>query len=381
MGLVSFFNDMSTEMMYPILPIFLTSTLGASPAIVGFIYGIAKGVENIFRVIFGWLSDQFETRKPFVVFGYLLSSISKGLIGFSFQWQFVLLVYFFDRFGKSIRTSPRDVLLVGDSAPLARSRVFGFHRAADTFGAVAGPLCTILYLAFFGDYLRPIFFLTIIPAAIAVILLMYCVREKPIDRVVQEQKTYRLNVELGRNYYFFLFVSMIFYLGSGVETFFILKSHSLGFALTTTVFLYMIYNVVYALCSYPIGIIADIVGPSALLPAGFLLFALVSILFGIDQGHILITVLFALYGLYMASTKGVMQAHISHIVPQTNLGFAFGLHNTLTGICMFIGSYGAGILWTYLGDRIPFFVGGGLAIFAALLLFIDNILAKMRTIQ
>lgn len=378
MGLVSFFNDISTEMMYPILSIFLTTTLGASPAIVGFIQGAAKATENIFLIFFGWLSDRLALRKPFITFGYLLSCISKGLIGFALNWQLVLFFFFCDRLGKSIRTAPRDVLIVDSSEPLARGRAFGFHRTADTLGAVIGPLITMFYLAFVSNFLRPIFFLTFFPALFAVILLIFCVQEKSDLAKSIDKKSLLIKFTLGKNYYLFLLVSMLFYLGSGVEAFFILRSHNLGFALSTTVFLYMIYNVVYAFSSYPMGCIADIIGPKNILIGGFFLFSGISFLFGSVQSPALIAVLFALHGLYMALTEGIIRMYISHLVPSIYLGTAFGLYSTIVGICMFIGVFGAGLLWTHINPMTPFFIGSALTAFAALLFLIFNLLGFLK---
>lgn len=390
MGLVSFFNDMSTEMMYPILPVFLTSTLGASPADVGLVYGLARGTENIARVFFGFLSDKTGNRKAFIFLGYFISCISKGIIGFAFHWHVVLIAFFFDRFGKSIRNSPRDVLLVEDSASLFRARIFGFQRAADTFGAVVGPLCTMMILSYIGEYLRLIFFLTVIPALIAIVLLVACVQEnnnnesKKILPIIKDflkldfTDTFKL---LGRKYYFFLFACMIFYLSTGVENFFILKSQSIGIVLSTTVFIYMIYNLVYALCAYPVGIVADVIGTRVILFFGFIIFSGVSLAFGFAQNQVQIAVLFSLQGFYMALTKGVARAHISLISAKDNMGFAFGLHDTLTGICMFLGSYATGILWSYFDNRIPFFVGSALAVFAAMCIFLDIVIENFFSSQ
>lgn len=379
MGLVSLFNDMSTEMMYPILSIFLSTTLQSSPAVVGLIQAVTRAVEHILLVLFGWLSDRFSTRKPFIMFGYMLSCFSKGLIGVALNWQIVMAFLFIDRLGKSIRTSPRDALIAGASEPLARGRAFGFHRTADTLGAVAGPLLTMFYLSYVGSSLRPIFFLTIIPALIAVVLLAYCVKENFEQMPSKKQQDfYSVDFSFTRDYYFLLIVSMIFYLGSGVEVFFILRSHDLGFAVSTTVFLYMIYNLVYALSSFPLGIIADMIGHKSVLTIGFFLFALISFLFGIAQTPPLIAVLFALHGLYMALTEGIIKAYISHLVPLNNLGFAFGFYSTMVGICMFIGICGAGLLWTYISVAIPFFIGAFFAASAAAIFLVGNAFESMK---
>jgi len=366
LGLVSFFNDVASEMIYPLVPIFLTSVLGAPVAIVGLIEGMAESTASVLKVVSGWLSDKWRKRKIFVVAGYSFSAISKILLSLAYSWPFVLLARFVDRFGKGTRTSARDALIAESSENSVRGRAFGFHRGLDTLGAVVGPLIALLAIHFLDNNFRLIFFLAFIPAFIGILLLLFFVKEK--KKEANSLDTFHFNWrELNPSFKIFLLISFIFALGNSSDAFLILRAQNLGLSLTLVVLAYVLFNFTYALFSTPAGIIADKIGPKKVLLAGFLLFSGVYLFFGLTSSSLFLWFLFPVYGIYMALTEGVGKAYISNLVPQEKTGTAFGIYQTIIGLCTFFASFIAGILWTYIGVRLPFIFGSIMALISAFL--------------
>jgi MFS family permease len=369
LGLVSFFNDVASEMVYPIIPIFLTSILGAPVAIVGLIEGVAESTASLLKVVSGWLSDKFQRRKPFVVWGYSFSAVSKILLSLAFSWPFVLVARFIDRFGKGVRTSARDALIVENSETSARGKVFGFHRAVDTLGAVAGPLLALLAIHFLDNNFRLIFFLAFIPAFIAIILLVFFVKEKKKQPASAAGLRFNWR-EFDPSFKIFLLISFIFALGNSSDAFLILRAQNLGFSAALIVMSYVLFNFVYAVFSIPAGIISDKVGPKKVLLAGFLIFAAVYLFFGLINSSSILWLLFPIYGIYMSFTEGVGKAYISNLVPREKVGTAFGAYQTVIGLCAFFASLVAGLLWTYINVRAPFIFGSIMALISAFLFVI-----------
>jgi len=366
LGLVSFFNDMSSEMIYPIVPIFLTSVLGAPVAIVGLIEGIAESTASVLKVISGWLSDKLQERKSFVVAGYSFSAISKIILSLAFSWPFVLFARFVDRFGKGARTSARDALIAESSGISARGKSFGFHRALDTLGAVVGPLIALLAIHFLDNKFRLIFFLAFIPAFIGILLLLFFVKEKKKEK--NFSPTFHFNwAEIDPSFKIFLLISFIFALGNSSDAFLILRAQNLGLSVTLVVLAYVLFNFTYAIFSTPAGIIADRIGLKKVLFSGFLLFSIIYLLFGLTNNSLILWFLFPFYGIYMALTEGVGKAYISNLVPQEKTGTAFGVYQTIIGLCTFFASLIAGLLWTYIGVSAPFIFGSVMAIISAFL--------------
>ncbi len=366
LGWVSFFNDLASEMVYPIVPIFLTSFLGVPVAIVGVIEGIAESTASILKVFSGWLSDRFQKRKPFVISGYSLSAFSKIILGLSYIWPFVLVARFLDRFGKGIRTSARDSLITESCPENIRGKSFGFHRALDTLGAVFGPLAAILLLAIFNNNIRLIFYIAAIPGLIGIILLIIFVREKKKNALCFSDLKLRWR-DVNPSFKIFLFVSITFSIGNSSDAFLILRAQNLGMALKVTIFAYVLFNLTYALFSIPAGIIVDKIGAKKVLITGLVLFSLVYFFLGFINKSLFIWFLFPVYGIYMALTEGVGKAYISLLVPQEKSGTAFGIYQTSIGICSFFSSLIAGVLWNYINVRIPFYFGSITALVAAIL--------------
>lgn len=366
MGLTSFFNDVASEMIYPIVPIFLTSVLGAPVAIVGLIEGVAESTASILKVISGWLSDKYQRRKPFVLAGYSFSTVSKILLSLAYSWPFVLFARFIDRFGKGVRTSARDALITESSNASARGKSFGFHRALDTLGAVVGPLIALLAIHYLDNNFRLIFFLAFIPSTIGVFLLVLFVQEK--RKEPDPSSSLHLNWRnLDPAFKIFLIISFIFSLGNSSDAFLILRDQNLGLSLTLVVLTYVLFNFAYAVFSIPAGVVSDKIGPRKVLLTGFLLFAIVYLSFGLIKSPVFLWILFPIYGIYMALTEGVGKAYISNLIPQEKIGTAFGVYQTTIGLTTFLASLIAGLLWTYLGVGAPFIFGGLMAIISALL--------------
>jgi MFS family permease len=366
LGLVSFFNDVASEMIYPIIPIFLTSILGAPVAVVGLIEGIAESTASILKVISGWLSDRFRKRKLFVIAGYSFSAISKIILGFAYSWLFVLFARFVDRFGKGTRTSARDALIAESSENSARGKSFGFHRALDTLGAVIGPLIALLAIHFLENNFRLIFFLAFIPACIGVLLLIIFVKEKREEKNLSSAIHFNWS-SFDSSFKIFLFISFIFALGNSSDAFLILRAQNLGLSMVSVILAYVLFNFTYSIFSTPAGIISDKIGPKKVLLSGFLLFSAIYLFFGLTNVSFLLWLLFPFYGIYMALTEGVGKAYISNLVSQEKAGTAFGIYQTTIGLCTFFASLIAGLLWTYIGVSAPFIFGSVMAMISALL--------------
>lgn len=383
LGFVSFFTDISSEMLYPIIPIFLTTVLAAPMSIVGIIEGIAESTASIMKVVSGWLSDKTGKRKPFVIYGYGLSAIAKPLLAFAATWHFVLTARFLDRFGKGLRSSARDALIADSTDAQYRGKAYGFHRALDTMGAVIGPLIALLLLYYLDGNYRLMFLIAFIPAVISVVLLFLYVSEKKSDR--KGGQRFKLS-EFSREFKSFLLISIIFAIGNSSDAFLILRAKNIfgenlgeipsfittnfgGMAVLAVVVLsYVVYNLTYSLASMPAGILSDKIGRRNVMVGGLLIFSLVYLGFAVANSGYLVWILFAIYGFYIAMTDGVSKAFVVDMVPQEKRGTAIGLYYTSTGLLALLSSIIAGLLWDYIGAYAPFLFGSAMALAAALMM-------------
>ncbi len=377
MGFVSFFNDIASEMVYPIVPIFLTTILGVPTQIIGLIEGVADSTASLLKVFSGWFSDKFQRRKIFVIFGYALSSLSKIALGLAYSWHLVLGARFMDRFGKGARVSARDALIMENSGETRRGRAFGFHRAMDSLGAVIGPLLALLLINLYHENYSRIFLIAFIPSVIGVLVLVLFVREKrrvkeatagaqaPLERPAV-MSIGHIWKSLDKNFKLFLLVSAIFAIGNSSDVFLILRARNLGLSVTLTILIYVLFNFCYSIFSYPAGILADKIGSKKVLALGFGLFAAVYFAFGLIDRSLFVWILFPLYGIFMAMTDGVSRSYISGLIPSAKAGTAFGAYQTLVGLCAFLASFIAGWLWSLISPGAPFIFGGVMAIIAAL---------------
>jgi len=365
---VSFAADVSSEMLYPILPIFMTTTLGAPVALVGVIEGIAEGTAGTSKVASGWWSDRLSQRRPVVALGYALSVLGKLLLALSFAWPQALFARFFDRLGKGTRTAPRDAMIADSTNAGSMGRSFGFHRGLDTFGAVLGPLIGVALIAALGeDRLRPIFFVALAPA-VASVVLVGLARERT-RRVAAAGEPLRFDFSgAPSRYWLFLGVSMLFAFGNSSDAFLLLRARDLGLGLVAVVLAYALYNAAYALLSYPAGIAADRVGAHRVLAGGFAVFGGIYLGFALAGGGAAVWPLFAGYGVVMAMTEGIGRALVSDVAPAERRGAFLGLYHTAIGLTAVVASVLAGVLWDQVAPAAPFAVGAATGLAAALLL-------------
>ena len=367
LGVVSFAADISSEMLYPVLPIFLTATLGTPVALVGVIEGVAEGTAGVSKVPAGWLSDRMPERRPLVATGYGLAALGKLLLALSFMWPQALLARFTDRLGKGVRTSPRDALLADSSVPEQRGRAFGFHRAMDTGGAVIGPLIGLALVVSIGEnHLRPIFLVAVIPAVLSVLLVSLAREHR--HRVVHHERQ-RLDLSgAPAGYWLLLGVSFLFAFGNSSDAFLLLRAKDLGLGLDAVILAYVLYNVAYAALAFPAGILADRIRPRWVLAGGYIVFGLVYLGFALDNGSALVWLLFPAYGIPLAMTEGVSKALVSNLVPGARRGAFLGLHATTIGLTAVVASVLAGLLWDHVGPAAPFALGAATGLAAAVLL-------------
>lgn len=370
LGLVSFAADVSSEMLYPVLPFFLTTSLGAPVSLVGVIEGVAEGTAGASKVGAGWWSDRLPRRRPLVAAGYGLSAVGKLLLAVSFVWPQALLARFCDRLGKGTRTAPRDALIVDSSTRTGLGRAFGFHRALDTAGAVVGPLLGLALVASFGEgRLRLAFILAVLPAVLS-LALVGLARERS-RAVVQAPQRPRL--ELGRApaaFWLFLGVSLLFAFGNSSDAFLLLRAQDLGLGLTAVILAYVVYNVSYAFLSFPAGIVADTLGPRPVLAGGFFVFGLVYLGFAAASNSGVVWLLFAAYGVTMALTEGVGRAFVSDFAPADRRGTFLGLYHTAISLAAVVASVLAGVLWDQVAHAAPFALGAATGLAAAVLLIV-----------
>lgn len=365
---VSLANDVSSELAYPLVPLFLTVTLGAPVAVLGLIEGVAEGVSVGLRGVAGGLSDRRGGRRlPWVLAGYTATAVSRPLLALAPGWGMVLAARLVDRTGKAIRNAPRDALL-RDSTPDDRlGSAFGFHRAMDTAGATFGPLVAVGLLAL-GLSLRGALLLTAVPALAAVLLVRRVQEVPPRPRPVRAAGAPR--TRLPRSLYLPLGAWALFSLGNSSDAFLLLRAHDLGLTTTLTVLAYAAYNLVYCLLSWPFGTLSDRVGRQRLLLGGLVVFALVYLAFAAGPPAWALWPLFAVYGVYTAATEGVARAWIADRAGPLGAGTAYGAFATATGGALLVASVGAGLLWSHVGHWAPFAAGVASSVAAAVLLLV-----------
>lgn len=377
LGLVSFFTDVSSEMIFPNIALFLTLVLGASTEIVGLVEGVADSMASIVDILSGYFSDKLGKRKQFVLFGYGLSSFVKLGIALSTTWWTVLIMRGFERVGKSIRTAPRDALIASVSSKEVRGKAFGLHRAMDTMGAVIGPLIAFALLSFYGSTeagFRNTFLIAIIPAFIAVAIIVFLVREPSPEAAPEAKKRPSFWDSLKNmppGYYSFLKVSLLFSLAYFSFSFFILRATGMGVQPADVLLFYTLYNIMYALSSVPVGILSDKVGRKPVIAGAFALYGLICVGFALGTAWWHAAMLFALYGVFVAADDSVNKAYISDITSEDKRSMALGAYNTAVGIVYLPASLLVGVLWTVAGPVTGFLVSAGIAIISApaLLLF------------
>ena len=386
-GFTSFFTDVSSEMIYPLLQAFVSMIMVPKKALLGPILGIIEGVAestaSLLKVFFGYYSDKIQNRKTPAIAGYSTSALAKFfLLLSSFGWYFVLLARLFDRVGKGIRTAPRDALISESTPKDSQGKAFGFHRGMDFAGATLGALiCFFLVLQFMDPITKTLkdlnsfytlFLISIIPAFIGVIFLFF-IKEKKLQ-IVQTAKNQKpkpnLNIrQYDKNLQIFFLAQLIFTLGNSSNQFLLLRSMNLGHALPTVILMYLIFNLSTSLLSTGFGSLSDRIGRKKLLIAGYGLYAVVYIAFGFisHKTNSLLWFFWPLYGIYYAMTEGIEKAFVSDIAPKDSKATALGFYHTIVGIGLLPASIIAGILFSLLPSA-PFLFGGAMSIVTVIIL-------------
>lgn len=387
-SLTSFFTDISSEMIVHLLPLFLTNVLGAATSVIGLIEGIAESTASLTRLFSGWLSDRLGKRKGLTVLGYSLSASSKPFFLLANSWPLVLLLRFFDRLGKGIRTAPRDALVADSIRAENRGAGFGLHRAADTAGATIGLLVAALVtyaagasaVTLSGSTFHLMVILSIIPAALGVGSLILLAREvpKPATTLSSPDQAVKTPAAPARKFSprligFFVVVAL-FTLGNSSDSFLVLRAQNRGLSVFEVMLALFVFNLVYTLVSIPAGRRSDKVGRGRVILGGWIIYAIVYLGFALAGASWQIWILYAMYGLYYAMVEGTARAYIADLAAPEARGTAYGIYNAAVGIMAFPASFIAGILWQGIstwggfGASAPFFFGAVLAVFAAALL-------------
>ncbi len=376
-GLVSFFMDMSSEMIYPLVPIFLASVLGVNKSLIGLIEGIAESSASLLKVFSGWFSDRIGNRKNLMIAGYAISTLSRPFMATAGTWQKILGARFIDRLGKGIRTAPRDAIIAESSKASHLARSFSFHRSMDTLGAVAGPGLAYLLLQAYTDDYRRVFWLSMIPGVIAVLIIIWFIKEKK-NPAADKQKPPKLSLKaFDWRVKFFILIAALFALGNSSDAFLILQAQQVGISAVMIPVVYLTFNLIYALCGIPAGIAADRFGMKRIILAGFMLFAALYYGFAVVATPSGVWVLFALYGIFMGLTEGIQKAYLATIIPAQLKATAFGVFATAVGLAQLPASLIAGLLWDRLSPSATFYFGAATAtlaamLFAALIVFSRN---------
>ncbi len=380
LSITSFLTDVSSEMLFNLLPLFLVNVLGVRTAVVGLIEGLAETTASLVKLVSGALSDYLENRKTLTVIGYGLSALVKPLLFFANTWVWVLGIRFTDRVGKGIRSSPRDALLADSTPEDRRGLAFGLHRAADTAGAFTG-LAIAAVVVWFSqasanelsdNTFQKVTLASIIPAFLGVLVLIFGAREVAIPRTTGEDRKFRFS-GLEFKFWAFLTVVVIFTLGNSADAFIILRAQERGLNVLQVLGMLLTFNAVYTIIASPAGALSDRIGRRSILIAGWLVYGLIYLGFAMAKTGAQIWLFYGVYGLYYALSEGASRAFVADLVPQEQRGTAYGLFHAGVGLAALPASLIAGILWQGLGGWMglgpaaPFLFGAFLALFAVLL--------------
>ncbi len=372
LGFVSLLNDGASEMIYPLLPVFLTAVLGAGPATLGTIEGIAETTASLLKLYSGYWSDRVKKRKGWIFVGYAISNVIRPLIAFSTSWLQVLALRFSDRVGKGLRTSPRDAI-IADSTPIeSRGLAYGFHRAMDHSGAILGPLAATALLLVFHDDLKTIFLLSVIPGILAVVLLLFGLKEKQAGPVREASKTtFNFRAawnEMPPGFKKYLVIILIFTLGNSTDAFLLLRAQQLGVPVALLPMIWVALHIVKMVFSIPGGILSDRIGRKHVIVTGWVVYALVYAAFGAATQNWQAWALFAVYGIYFGLTEGVEKALVADFAPSYLRGSAFGLYHLVVGLGALPASLIFGLVWQKFGSAAAFGMGACLALLASVML-------------
>ena len=365
LGLVSLFVDMSTEMVYPLVPLFLTATLGASPAIVGVIEGIAESIASLLKVFSGYAGDVYHNKKRLAIAGYSASVVYKLLLLLATSWPGVLLARIIDRTGKGVRTAPRDALVAQSADRKKLGGSFGLHKMLDMLGSSLGVALAFTFVAA-GTGFHTAFWASVLPGVIGIVILFWVREEK--RPAAQAEKLKLRGLKLDKKLTLYLAVIFVFCLGNSSNVFLLLKSQEQGFTAAQVILLYLVYNVATSVLAIPAGKLSDRFGRSKVLVPGYLLYGLVYLGFAAFSSKPVTALLFVAYGAYNALISGAERAFIAENSPEQLRGTVLGLYGMLQGIGLLLASMLAGFLWDTVGSGAPFVLGGALGILSAILI-------------
>ena len=369
LSLVSLFTDTASEMLYPIMPIYLKS-IGFSIVLIGILEGVAEATAGLSKGYFGKLSDISGRRVPFVQIGYALSTISKPMMAIFIYPLWIFFARTIDRFGKGIRTGARDAILSDEATPQTKGKIFGFHRSMDTLGAVLGPSLALVYLYYFPTDYKTLFFIAFIPGVLAV-LVSFLLKEKKVKEPALKLSTPFFSFlhywKTSPAEYKKLAIGLLaFTLFNSSDIFLLLKAKQSGLDDTMVIGIYIFYNLIYALFAFPIGIIADKVGLKTIFVVGLLLFSVVYVGMSVNKNLYLFFGLFFLYGIYASATEGISKAWISNITDKKDTATAIGTFSALQSICTMFASSLAGLIWFQFGANTTFLITAIATIFVVI---------------
>jgi len=376
-GLTSLLTDTSTKMVYSVMPMFLLS-LGASKTSLSLIEGIAESTAALIKSLSGFWSDKIGKNKPFMLIGYGLSALIMPLYAFVASPLQVLYLRFIERFGKGIRTAPRDSLIAGSVANGETGKSFGVQKAMDNMGAIFGPFLAFVLLAFYPENYKLIFLLAGIPGVLGILVLIFGIKEAK----KQEQnllKKFRFN-DFPKKFYLFLAILFVFTLGNSTDALLLVKANEVGVKVAFIPLVYLLSSVVSVLLAIPMGSLSDRIGKEKLLIGGFLVYGLVYFGFGMTRNLNIIFLLFALYGLYSAMTDGIQKAFISDMIGKNVKGTGLGIYNALLGVTLLPASIIAGLLYDHVNSSVPFYFGACTAVVSVVLLVIFTRMDHKETV-
>lgn len=364
---VSLFNDIASEMLYPIMPVFLKS-IGFSIALIGILEGVAEATAGLSKGYFGNLSDRMGRRLPFIQFGYVLSAISKPLMALFVSPIWIFFVRTTDRLAKGIRTSARDAILSDEATPETKGKVFGFHRALDTVGACIGPVLALIYLWLWPGEYKLLFVIAFVPGIIAVGLTLF-IKEKRHDFKPAESKGFFGYLgywkRAPREYKLLVAGLLFFALMNSSDAFLLLALKAVGYSDVYMVGFYIFYNLAFAILAFPAGVIADRIGLRSMVVIGLVIFSVVYSLMGFVHGLVGFGILFLFYGFYAASTEGISKAWITNVAQKDEIATAIGFYSSMLSIATLVSSSMAGLIWAVFGMKAMFMVSGIGALIAA----------------
>ena len=370
LGMVSLFMDISSEMIYPLIPLFLNNVLLASKTYIGLIEGVAESTASVLKVFSGWLSDKLGKRKSIILWGYGISVFSRPILAIATSWLGVLTYRFTDRLGKGVRTAPRDAIIADSTESGSLGKAFGFHRSMDTVGAVIGPALAFLILALPGGRFQTVFWISMIPGFFALACIAIFVNDVKRQTHANIETAFLSSVSFGRlerNFKAFLTVVTIFTLGKTSEAFLILRVQELGVAVAAIPLLYLSFNGVSALLSTPLGIMADRIGKRRMVLASYVFFAVIFLGFAFATSQLHGWLLFFAFGVFVAMNEGVQRAYVATMIEPEIMATGYGIYHTIVGLAALPSSIIGGALWEHFGPQALFFYGAAMALIASLL--------------